>query len=43
MAYAIARAPEVWRTLLLLFVILPFWTRFLIRVYAWIGFCSRAV
>jgi putrescine transport system permease protein len=36
-AYAIARAPGVWRQLLLFFVILPFWTSFLIRVYAWIA------
>ncbi|MGF1640696.1 MAG: ABC transporter permease subunit [Rhodospirillales bacterium] len=37
MAYAIARAPERWRPLLVVLVILPFWTSFLIRVYAWIG------
>jgi putrescine transport system permease protein len=37
MAYAIARAPKARRDLLLLFVILPFWTSFLIRVYAWTG------
>ena len=37
MAWAIARAPMSWRTPLLLAVILPFWTSFLIRVYAWIG------
>jgi putrescine transport system permease protein len=37
MAYAIARAPARWRNPLLLLVILPFWTSFLIRVYAWIG------
>ena len=37
MAYAIARAPGGWRNPLLLLVILPFWTSFLIRVYAWIG------
>jgi len=36
-AYAMARAPKQWRTLLLMLVILPFWTSFLIRVYAWIG------
>ncbi|MBV8536318.1 MAG: ABC transporter permease subunit [Alphaproteobacteria bacterium] len=35
MAYAIARGPETWRGALLLLVILPFWTSFLIRVYAW--------
>jgi putrescine transport system permease protein len=37
MAYAIVRAPKPWRATLLLLVILPFWTSFLIRVYAWIG------
>ena len=37
MAYAIARAPASWRPLLLMAVILPFWTSFLIRVYAWMG------
>jgi putrescine transport system permease protein len=36
-AYAMAKAPEKWRALLLMLVILPFWTSFLIRVYAWIG------
>ena len=40
-AYAIARAPTNWRPLLVLLVILPFWTSFLIRVYAWIGILSR--
>jgi putrescine transport system permease protein len=40
-AYAIARAPANWRPLLVLLVILPFWTSFLIRVYAWIGILSR--
>ncbi len=37
MAYGIVRAPRALRGLLLLLVILPFWTSFLIRVYAWIG------
>jgi putrescine transport system permease protein len=37
MAYAIAGAPRAWRNPLLMLVILPFWTSFLIRVYAWIG------
>lgn len=36
-AYAIARAPRAARNWLLLLVALPFWTSFLIRVYAWIG------
>ncbi|WP_417307483.1 ABC transporter permease subunit [Devosia sp.] len=38
MAYAIARAPDKWRNLLLMLVILPFWTSFLLRVYALTGF-----
>lgn len=37
MAYAIARARPGLRGMLLLLIILPFWTSFLIRVYAWIG------
>jgi len=37
MAYVIATAKEPRRTLLLLLVILPFWTSFLLRVYAWIA------
>ena len=36
-AHAIARAPTAWRQLLLFLVVLPFWTSFLIRVYAWIA------
>jgi spermidine/putrescine transport system permease protein len=35
-AYAIATASKRWRLPLLLIVILPFWTSFLIRTYAWI-------
>ena len=41
MAYAIARAEANWRNTLLLLVILPFWTSFLLRVYAWIGLLSN--
>lgn len=37
MAYAMARANPSWRNVLLMLVILPFWTSFLLRVYAWIG------
>jgi putrescine transport system permease protein len=37
MAYAIARSSQRWRSILLLLVVLPFWTSFLIRIYAWIG------
>jgi len=41
MAYAMARAPEQWRATLMMLVILPFWTSFLIRVYAWVGILSN--
>ncbi len=37
MAYAIARCAPSTRNLLLMLIILPFWTSFLLRVYAWIG------
>ena len=40
-AYAMARAPEEWRPTLMMMVILPFWTSFLIRVYAWMGILSQ--
>lgn len=39
-AYAMARAPWSWRPTLMMLVILPFWTSFLIRVYSWIGILS---
>ncbi|WP_306886275.1 ABC transporter permease subunit [Amorphus orientalis] len=41
MAYGMARSPREWRPLLVMLVILPFWTSFLIRVYAWMGILSR--
>ena len=37
MAYAIARAGAATRSVLLMLIVLPFWTSFLLRVYAWIG------
>lgn len=37
MAYAIAHAAPNRRPLLLMLVVLPFWTSFLIRIYAWMG------
>ena len=37
MAYAIARVAPNRRPLLLMLVVLPFWTSFLIRIYAWMG------
>jgi spermidine/putrescine transport system permease protein len=39
-AYAIARLPARWRTIALVMVVLPFWTNFLIRTYAWIALLS---
>jgi putrescine transport system permease protein len=41
LAYGMARAPRRAQTLLLMLVILPFWTAFLIRVYAWITILQR--
>jgi putrescine transport system permease protein len=37
LALAIARSAERWRTTLLLALMLPFWTGFLMRINAWIG------
>lgn len=41
LAYGMARAPKSWRPTLVMMVILPFWTSFLIRVYAWIAILSE--
>ncbi|HYL03022.1 MAG TPA: ABC transporter permease subunit [Steroidobacteraceae bacterium] len=41
MAYAIARAGPATRPLLLMLIVLPFWTSFLLRVYAWIGLLNN--
>ncbi len=41
MAYAMARAPKHWQLVLLLLVLLPSWTSFLIRVYAWMGILGQ--
>ncbi|EIE50768.1 putrescine/spermidine ABC transporter permease [Salipiger aestuarii] len=40
-AYGMARADHAWRPTLLMLVILPFWTSFLIRVYSWMGILSN--
>ena len=40
-AYGMARAPDRWRPTLLMLVILPFWTSFLIRIYAWMGILAN--
>jgi len=36
LAFFIASRPPQWRNTLLLLVIIPFWTNFLVRIYAWI-------
>lgn len=41
MAYVIARSTGAKRVLLLALVILPFWTSFLLRVYAWMGLLKQ--
>ena len=40
-AYAIALQPPRWQTVLLFFAVLPFWTNYLIRTYAWIVLLNR--
>jgi putrescine transport system permease protein len=40
-AYGMARAPHEWRSTLLMLIILPFWTSFLIRVYSWMGILAN--
>jgi putrescine transport system permease protein len=37
LAYAMARLPRQWQPLAMMLVIIPFWTSFLIRIYAWIN------
>jgi putrescine transport system permease protein len=37
LAYAMARLPRRWQALAMMLVIIPFWTSFLIRIYAWIN------
>jgi putrescine transport system permease protein len=40
-AYGMARAPKGWQPILVMAVVLPFWTAFLIRIYAWINILQR--
>jgi putrescine transport system permease protein len=40
-AYAMARAPRRWQPLLFMLIVLPFWTSFLIRIYAWMTILQR--
>ena len=42
LALGLTRVSKSWRTILLMFVILPFWTSFLLRVYAWMGLMGRS-
>ncbi|NNJ09294.1 ABC transporter permease [Chloroflexales bacterium ZM16-3] len=35
LALFIARSPQAWRTPLLFLILIPFWTNFLVRIYAW--------
>ena len=41
MALGLTRVPKSWRNILLMLVILPFWTSFLLRVYAWMGLMGK--
>ncbi|MDQ2064773.1 ABC transporter permease [Xinfangfangia sp. CPCC 101601] len=41
MALGLVRVAPSWRNILLMLVILPFWTSFLLRVYAWMGLMGR--
>ena len=40
-AYGMARAPRHWQPVIFVLVVLPFWTSFLIRIYAWINILQR--
>ena len=41
MALGLTRVSKSWRSILLMLVILPFWTSFLLRVYAWMGLMGK--
>jgi putrescine transport system permease protein len=41
MALGLTRVSRNWRSILLMLVILPFWTSFLLRVYAWMGLMGK--
>lgn len=42
MALGLTRVSKSWRNILLMLVILPFWTSFLLRVYAWMGLMGKS-
>jgi putrescine transport system permease protein len=41
LAYGMGRAPRWWQPILFMLVALPFWTSFLIRIYAWVNILQR--
>jgi putrescine transport system permease protein len=41
LAFGIARAPRGWQPALFMMIVLPFWTSFLIRIYAWVNILQR--
>ncbi|HEY8442767.1 MAG TPA: ABC transporter permease [Xanthobacteraceae bacterium] len=41
LAYGMARTPRRWQPALFMLVLLPFWTSFLIRIYAWVNILQR--
>ncbi|MCS6939711.1 MAG: ABC transporter permease [Roseiflexaceae bacterium] len=41
LAYYIVRRPPRWRTVLLFLILIPFWTNFLVRTYAWMLILSN--
>jgi putrescine transport system permease protein len=41
LAYGMARSPRRWQPALFMLVVLPFWTSFLIRIYAWVNILQR--
>lgn len=42
MALGLTRMQRGWRNILLMLIILPFWTSFLLRVYAWMGMMGKS-
>lgn len=40
-AYGMSRLPQRWQPIAMMLVIIPFWTSFLIRIYAWINILQR--
>lgn len=40
-AYGMARLPRRWQVIAMMLVVVPFWTAFLIRIYAWVNILQR--